>query len=88
MLQGGRELLILGLRGEDSTVPSSCPLAYCPLPTGGGRREGMNGTWSTDCVPVLIVVFSLVLSALGVPALDFRDEHALEFLEPHSVTEE
>lgn len=48
----------------------------------------MNGTWSTDCVPVLIVVFSLVLSALGVPALDFRDEHALEFLEPHSVTEE
>ena len=36
---------------------------------------------------MLIVALSLVLSALGVPAgrLDFRDEHALEFLEPHSV---
>ena len=39
---------------------------------------------------MLIVALSLVLSALGVPAgrLDFRDEHALEFLEPHSVIEE
>ncbi|XP_010830807.1 PREDICTED: corticotropin-releasing factor receptor 1 [Bison bison bison] len=49
-----REFLILGLRGEeDSTVPSSCPLAYCSLPTGGGRSwcvnvDQLGGHWSGD----------------------------------------
>lgn len=88
---GSREFLILGPWGEGLHSAEQLPPGLLFPPTGRGSGEGMNGTWSTDCVPAHSGVQSCSvcpresqLVALTSGAGDSR----LSLFEPHSVTEE